>query len=55
MEFHTVMWASSRIVWMNELFFETSATKSLSFTDYEIITKTITPPETLLQLKWQIL
>jgi hypothetical protein len=39
----------------NELFFQTSAEKSLSFTDYEIITKTIIPPETLLQLKWQIL
>jgi hypothetical protein len=40
----------------NALFFQTLAAKSLSFTDYEIIiTKTIIPPETLLQLKWQIL
>jgi hypothetical protein len=39
----------------NELFFQTSAAKSLSFTDNEIITKTIIPPETLLPLKWQIL
>jgi hypothetical protein len=39
----------------NELFFQTSAAKSLSFTDYEIVTKTIIPQETLLQLKWQIL
>jgi hypothetical protein len=39
----------------NELFFQTLAAKSLSFIDYEIITKTIIPRETLLQLKWQIL
>jgi hypothetical protein len=37
----------------NELFFQTLAAKSLSFTDYEILTKTIIPPETLLQPKWQ--
>jgi hypothetical protein len=28
----------------NDLFFQTSAAKSLSFTDYEIITKTNIPP-----------
>jgi hypothetical protein len=39
----------------NELLFQTSAAESLYFTDYEIITKTIMPPEILLQLKWQIL
>jgi hypothetical protein len=39
----------------NELFFQTLAAKSLSFTDYEIITTTIILPETLLQFKWQIL
>jgi hypothetical protein len=39
----------------NELFFQTSAAKPLSFTDYEIITKMIIPPETLLQLKWKVL
>jgi hypothetical protein len=42
--------ASSSLLWMNELcnknylFFHTSTTKSLSCTDYEIITKTIIPP-----------
>jgi hypothetical protein len=36
---------------MNELFFQTSAEKSLSFTDYEIITKMIIPLETLLQIQ----
>jgi hypothetical protein len=39
----------------NELFFQTSAAKLLSITDYEIITKMIITSETLLQLKWQIL
>jgi hypothetical protein len=29
--------------------------KSLSFTDYEIINKMFVPPQTLLQLKWQML
>jgi hypothetical protein len=38
-----------------ELFFYDINAKSLSFTDYEIITKTVLPLETLLQLKWQIL
>jgi hypothetical protein len=39
----------------NELFFQTSAAKLLPFADYEIIIKTVIPPETMLQLKWQIL
>jgi hypothetical protein len=39
----------------SELFFQTSSVKSLFFTDYEIITKTIIPLEALLQLRWQIL
>jgi hypothetical protein len=38
-----------------DLFFQTSTAKSLSCTDYEIITKTNKPPETLLQLQWHIL
>jgi hypothetical protein len=53
--------ASSGLLWMTELcnksylFFQTSAAKLLSCTDYEIITKTIVLPETLFQLQWHIL
>jgi hypothetical protein len=36
----------------SELFFRTTTAKSLSFTDYEIITQIIALPETLQQLKW---
>jgi hypothetical protein len=53
--------AGSRLLWMNELcnksylFFQTLAAKSLSCTDYEIVTKRILPPETLLELQRHIL
>jgi hypothetical protein len=53
--------ASWRRLWMNELcnksyfFFQISTVRALSCTDYEVNTKMIIPPETLLQLQWHIL
>jgi hypothetical protein len=37
------------------LLFQTSTANALSCTGYEIITETIIPPETFLQLQWLIL